>query len=177
MPTPEEIDTYIDENHPSNSELAAAQTRSLLKYIKNAIRAWLDDEVINNVDQEGGFAKITSGHIDMDFVFDGTITNGRVVYINNGQPTATTIEFSGDTTNFPGALQIDAVQVVSSRITGWATPSGTPSRTIFNADETTTADPSYQQAQIQEVVDRLTETRQRLKAVIDDLRSHGLIGT
>lgn len=59
-----------------------------------------------------------------------------------------------------GALQVDGTQVVSNRVTGWASPTGTATRTAF---DTTTVN--------------VTDLAERVKAVIDDLISHGLFGT
>lgn len=66
--------------------------------------------------------------------------------------------------NASGVLQINGLQVVQARITGWGAPTGTISRAAF----TTTASGSYVQAE-------LTATIEALKAVITDLRTHGLI--
>ena len=63
-----------------------------------------------------------------------------------------------------GRLQINGTQVVGTRITGWGAPTGTVSRAAF----TTTASVLYNQAE-------LTATIEALKAVIADLRTHGLI--
>jgi hypothetical protein len=60
---------------------------------------------------------------------------------------------------------IDGTQVVTNRITGWGAPSGTISRAAF----TIVANATYSQAQFDAVI-------QALKAVITDLRTHGLIG-
>ncbi|MCF3608938.1 hypothetical protein L2E81_21100 [Planktothrix agardhii 1033] len=50
-------------------------------------------------------------------------------------------------------------QVVSSRKSGWVAPTGTPTRTTFATSTVT-----------------LPQLAERVKALIDDLRSHGLIG-
>ena len=63
-----------------------------------------------------------------------------------------------------GRFQIQGTQVVGPRITGWGAPTGTISRAAF----TTTASATYVQAE-------LTATIEALKAVITDLRTHGLI--
>jgi hypothetical protein len=59
-----------------------------------------------------------------------------------------------------GSLRINAAQVVTSRRTGWAAPSGTATRTSFATETVTTA-----------------QLAERVKALIDDLTTHGLIGT
>jgi hypothetical protein len=54
---------------------------------------------------------------------------------------------------------VDSVQVVSNRATGWAAPTGTATRTTFVTSTVTTA-----------------QLAERVKALIDDLTTHGLIG-
>jgi hypothetical protein len=51
------------------------------------------------------------------------------------------------------------VKVVGSRVTGWTAATGTPTRTTFATSTVTTA-----------------QLAERVKALIDDLISHGLIG-
>ena len=59
-----------------------------------------------------------------------------------------------------GNLFNTGTQVVGTRVTGWTAPTGTASRAGY---ATTTA--------------TLTEVAQTLKALVDDLTTHGLIGT
>lgn len=78
-------------------------------------------------------------------------TNGNVVFFGNiGAGTA-------------GVFQVNSLQVVSARKTGWATATGTATRTAFDTATVT-----------------LPQLAERVKALIDDLHStagHGLIGT
>lgn len=57
------------------------------------------------------------------------------------------------------ALQAAGVSVVGTRKTGWSAPTGTTTRTTFATSTVTTA-----------------QLAERVKALIDDLTSHGLIG-
>jgi hypothetical protein len=57
-----------------------------------------------------------------------------------------------------GSYQVAGTNVVGSRITGWGTPSGTATRTTFATGTVT-----------------LVQLAERVKALIDDLRTHGLI--
>ena len=59
-----------------------------------------------------------------------------------------------------GHYEVDGIQVITNRISGWTTPSGTASRSGYNTATATHA--------------QLAET---LKALIDDLTTHGLIGS
>jgi len=58
------------------------------------------------------------------------------------------------------AYKVDGVKVVGNRVPGWGSPTGTASRAAFDTSATTTG-----------------QLAQRMKALIDDLRAHGLIGT
>lgn len=58
-----------------------------------------------------------------------------------------------------GDYKVDSVKVVSNRRTGWGAPTGTASRATFETSGATVG-----------------QLAQRLKALIDDLLAHGLIG-
>lgn len=60
-----------------------------------------------------------------------------------------------------GTLQFNGTQVLTTRRTGWEAPSGTAVRTTFDADSPTISP---------------GDVAQRLKALIDDLTTHGVIG-
>lgn len=62
--------------------------------------------------------------------------------------------------NVIGEYRVDNVRVVGNRAAGWGTPTGTATRTAFDTASVTTA-----------------QLAERLKALIDDLRGHGLIGS
>ncbi len=73
---------------------------------------------------------------------------------------------SGDSTalgNFGVAVgkvyKVNGIQVVSSRVTGWTAATGTATRTTFVTGTVT-----------------LPQLAERVKALIDDLTAHGLIG-
>jgi len=59
-----------------------------------------------------------------------------------------------------GAYKVDGVKVAGNRVTGWGTPTGTASRAAFDSGGIT-----------------VSQLAQRVKALIDDLRGHGLIGS
>jgi hypothetical protein len=66
---------------------------------------------------------------------------------------------NGAATRFGGPVEVGASQVVTSRRTGWGAPTGTATRTAFATGSVTTA-----------------QLAERVKALIDDLTTHGLIG-
>ena len=61
--------------------------------------------------------------------------------------------------NVPGHFRVASTQVVSTRKTGWDAPTGTATRTTFVTSTVTTA-----------------QLAERVKALVDDLTTHGLIG-
>lgn len=75
-----------------------------------------------------------------------------------GNASVTNNSFTGDV-SLTGVLKIDTVQVVSNRVTGWTAPTGTALRTGFDTSTGT-----------------LTDALQTIKALVDDLVTHGLVG-
>jgi hypothetical protein len=63
------------------------------------------------------------------------------------------------TVNSAGVYRVSGTQVVRARVTGWAAATGTATRTTFATSTVTTA-----------------QLAERVKALIDDLTTHGLIG-
>lgn len=75
------------------------------------------------------------------------------------------------------ALSVDGTQVVGARRTGWTAATGTAARTTWAtfAGQTITNPPT--QTEVQNIDDHMVILSQRLKALTDDLITHGLIGT
>jgi hypothetical protein len=85
-----------------------------------------------------------------------TVTNPYALYINAGT------SFFGGNVNLSSGneYRINNTKVVGARITGWAAATGTATRTTFATSTVTTQ-----------------QLAERVKGLIDDLISHGLIGT
>jgi hypothetical protein len=81
-----------------------------------------------------------------------------------------------DTANLTAPLKINDDQVVGERVTGWVAPTGTATRTTYAtyAGQTIAATPT--QAEVQAMDDHIKILSERLKAALDDLTTHGLIG-
>ena len=89
-------------------------------------------------------------------------TNENVFGFNatgNGSNTVTLGDSSVTNNFFRGALSLNGTQVISTRRTGWIAPTGTATRTTFATSTVT-----------------LSELAETVKALIDDLINHGLIG-
>jgi hypothetical protein len=96
--------------------------------------------------------------VDADLVLSSSNT-GLIKF--NVNSTTNWGSVSGSGMNLASGLvyTINATQVVGARKTGWGAPTGTATRTTFATDTVT-----------------LIELARRMKGLIDDLTSHGLIG-
>jgi hypothetical protein len=74
------------------------------------------------------------------------------------------------------ALRVNAVQVVSARRTGWGVPSGTAARAAFATFAAPAVSSAPTQSEVQAIGDHVQVLSERLKAMVDDLTAHGLIG-
>ncbi|CAI0690557.1 phage tail protein [Serratia entomophila] len=77
--------------------------------------------------------------------------------------------------NVVGGYRVDGVQVVGPRQIGWTAATGTALLGGFDADAALSAGATYSQAEIQALADALKEARQRIKALEDMARAHGMI--
>jgi hypothetical protein len=85
--------------------------------------------------------------------------NGNVLINNTTGTERLSVAGNIQTTDAANGFMVGSNQVVGSRKTGWAAPTGTTTRTAFDT-ATATA----------------TDVAERVKALIDDLAAHGLIG-
>lgn len=100
------------------------------------------------------------------------ITNLQGDYLSKSQKTAQSMSGAlGVTTS----LSVNGVKVVGAQQTGWAAATGTASKSAFNADQAYTVGATYSQSEVQAIIAALVETRQRVKALEDMARTHGLI--
>ncbi|HEX7072185.1 MAG TPA: hypothetical protein VF190_15335, partial [Rhodothermales bacterium] len=74
-------------------------------------------------------------------------------------------------------LQINDVQVLTERITGWAAATGTMDRTALAVNPGLTYSNPPTQAEVEALNDFAVDVAQRVGALINDLRTHGIIGT
>jgi hypothetical protein len=73
------------------------------------------------------------------------------------------------------ALQVAGTKVLGARLTGWTVDAGTAKRSA-STTFSQTAPASYAQASMQAVNDAVRDATQAIKALKDDLITHGLIG-
>lgn len=101
---------------------------------------------------------------------DFTIQLGGNLVVQSGELKST------GTVQSDVGFKVAAIQVVGTRKTGWSAMTGTAARTAAATHTAQTIGASYTQAQVQALDDDLVKVSQRLKGLIDDLISHGLIG-
>ena len=73
------------------------------------------------------------------------------------------------------SFSIDGVKVLGPQQTGWTPGTGTPNLNAFDADLNFSVGAAYSQTELQAIVDALVEVRQRLLALEQSDRTHGLI--
>lgn len=73
------------------------------------------------------------------------------------------------------SYSVNGTKVVGERITGFTAATGTALKGAFDAGATFTVSATYTQAEVQALATALVAARQRIKALEDAMRSHGLI--
>jgi len=109
----------------------------------------------------------------------------RALELQTDNTTRVTIAADGSKTTFTGDVdlastkvyKINDVQVVGGRVTGWTAPTGTATRSTFATYAGQDVSALYTEAEVQAIDDHVKVLSERLKALIDDLTTHGLIGT
>lgn len=119
---------------------------------------------IAHVGQPGLDANASALSIDVQNPGGGTAAQGIFLDATGGGTTGNLIEVRNNgafafRVDSAGNVDIANVQVLTSRRTGWGAPTGTATRTTFATSTVTTA-----------------QLAERVKALIDDLTTHGLIG-
>lgn len=73
------------------------------------------------------------------------------------------------------SYSVNGTKVVGARVTGFTSATGTSLKGSFNANQSYSFSDDYTRAEMQTLANGLIESRRRIKALEDALRSHGLI--
>jgi archaellum component FlaC len=73
------------------------------------------------------------------------------------------------------SYSVNGTKVVGTRVTGFTSATGTSLKGTFNANQSYSISADYTRSEMQTLANGLIETRRRIKALEDALRSHGLI--
>ena len=73
------------------------------------------------------------------------------------------------------SYSVNGTKVVGTRVTGFTSATGTSLKGSFNANQSYSFSADYTRSEMQTLANGLIESRRRIKALEDALRSHGLI--
>jgi hypothetical protein len=99
-------------------------------------------------------------------------SGGSFLVGNVATPTTDKLQVGGSVSAV--SYKVAGIQVVGAQRTGWTAATGTAYRGTFDANQAWTIG-ILDIVQIQQIANSLTQARQRIKALEDDLRAHGLI--
>lgn len=99
-------------------------------------------------------------------------SGGSFLVGNVATPTTDKLQVGGSVNAV--SYKVAGIQVVGAQRTGWTAATGTAYRGAFDANQAWTIG-ILDIVQIQQIANSLTQARQRIKALEDDLRAHGLI--
>lgn len=126
---------------------------------------FLLDEVIDIqadiVDLKG---RVTTAETDIDNIQSDYVSKSAVALQTIASPISVATSYS-----------VGGVKVVGARQTGWTTSTGSALLGAFNANLSQSISTTYIQTEVQALNTNLVAARQRIKALEDALRSHGLI--
>lgn len=119
--------------------------------------------------------------IESDMVSKSSTSNqniqsggGSLLIGNITSPTADKLQVLGSE-NVSVSYKVAGNQVVGARQTGWTTSTGTALLGAFNANQAYTVSATYTQSEVSAMANGLQQARQRIKALEDAMRTHGLI--
>lgn len=101
-------------------------------------------------------------------------TGGSFLVGNVPAPTTDKLQVGGSI-DISVSYKVAGLQVVGARQTGWTAATGTANKSAFNADLAFAVGATYTQTEIQALADALMAARQRIKALEDMARTHGMI--
>lgn len=100
--------------------------------------------------------------------------SGSLIIGTISTPTADKLQVAGSE-NVSVSYKVSGLQVVGARQTGWTASTGTPLLGAFNANQAYTVSATYTQSEVSAMATGLQQARQRIKALEDAMRTHGLI--
>jgi hypothetical protein len=127
---------------------------------------------------------VSNGNANTSPVIYETPTNNTsypmVSYTASGTSTVPSSVNSGKfdiPVNAPGTpgYYYNGIKVVGAQQTGWTAGTGTPLKSGFGADSTFTVSATYTQSEVQAIGTALVATKQRVLALEQAMRAHGLI--
>lgn len=102
---------------------------------------------------------------------NGQISEIKVDYVSLSRKTPQSLS---SPLNVTMSYSVDGTKVIGARQTGWTAATGTANKGAFSADQSYTVSGTYTQSEVQALAEGLRQARQRIKALEDVNRNHGL---
>lgn len=122
--------------------------------------------------------KIVVLRSDVDFLLDEVIdiqADISAIQADYVSKTVTASQSLASPLNVTTSYSVGGTKVIGARQTGWTAATGTALLGAFNASQTYTVSATYTQSEVSAITTGLQQARQRIKALEDALRTHGLI--
>ncbi|NBM79620.1 phage tail protein [Proteus sp. G2659] len=103
---------------------------------------------------------------------DGQISEIKVDYVSLSKTEKQKLSSPIDVST---SYSVNGTKVVGTRVTGFTSATGTSLKGSFNANQSYSFSADYTRSEMQTLASGLVEARQRIKALEDALRLHGLI--
>ncbi|NBN60496.1 phage tail protein [Proteus sp. G2639] len=103
---------------------------------------------------------------------DGQISEIKVDYVSLSKTEKQKLSSPIDVST---SYSVNGTKVVGTRVTGFTSATGASLKGSFNANQSYSFSADYTRSEMQALASGLVEARQRIKALEDALRSHGLI--
>lgn len=129
--------------------------------------------------------RLTTAENDIDFITDEIVdietrltqteTDISDIQDDYVSKSATTTQELLSPLGIATSFSIDGIKVLGPQQTGWTPGTGTPNLNAFDADLNFSVGATYSQTELQAIANALVEVRQRLLALEQSDRTHGLI--
>ncbi|ECG5524176.1 phage tail protein [Salmonella enterica subsp. enterica serovar Chester] len=103
---------------------------------------------------------------------ESTISSLQADYVSKS---ATASQSLASPLNVTTSYSVGGTKVIGARQTGWTAATGAALLGAFNANQTYTVSATYTQSEVSDLATGLQQARQRIKALEDAIRTHGLI--
>ncbi|EBS7921523.1 phage tail protein [Salmonella enterica] len=103
---------------------------------------------------------------------ESTISSLQADYVSKS---ATASQSLASPLNVTTSYSVGGTKVIGARQTGWTAATGAALLGAFNANQTYTVSATYTQPEVSALATGLQQARQRIKALEDAIRTHGLI--
>lgn len=156
----------------SAAESTLTVHESRISTLENDVE-YLQDAV---VELETDVAEIKADYVSKSASTDQNVQSAGGVFLVGSITTPTTDVLQiGGSSNALVSYKVAGLKVVGARDIGWTSATGSALKGAFNSSQTFAVGTTYNQAQVTAIASGLIEARQRIKALEDMCRTHGLI--